>query len=173
MKKMGLKAYLKHVYLVFCEKYAVWFFLGAVALALFSRYFGFAYNFSNSLPHKVYLINKTETHLYNFKHGDFVAFYWKGDFYPENTHFLKQVAGLPNDNVSRKTREFFINGQSVGVAKETAQSGEKLAVNPFEGVIPRPYIWVKADNEHSLDSRYEMTGLIHAGQIMGKAYPLF
>lgn len=173
MEKMDLKAYLKHVYLVFCQKYAVWFFVAAMVLTIFSRYFGFAYNFSNSLPHKLYLINKTQNHLYDFKHGDFVAFYWKGDFYPENTHFLKQVAGMPMDVVSRKEREFFINGQSVGIAKETAQHGEKLEANPFVGVIPRPYIWVKADNEHSLDSRYATAGLIHSGQFIGKAYPLF
>ena len=49
----------------------------------------------------------------------------------------------------------------------------KLAINPFEGEIPQRYMWVKTGHKDSLDSRYELSGLIHSGQIIGKAVPIF
>lgn len=172
-QRMTNREYLKHLYLVFCDKYAIWFMFAVIAMALFTRNFTFGYNFSNSLPHKLYFINKNIKEMRDLNKGDYIAFVWQGDYYPHGTQFLKQIAGEPGDVVTRNGREYFVNGKSVGVAKEFSLDGEPLEGNSFEGVIPRAHLWVKGESPDSLDSRYATTGLVGYGQFIGKAYPLF
>ncbi|MGJ0015568.1 S26 family signal peptidase [Neisseria gonorrhoeae] len=77
------------------------------------------------------------------------------------------------NHVTKANRTFFIDGKEVGTAKEYSLDGMKLAINPFEGEIPQRFMWVKTGHKDSLDSRYELSGLIHSGQIIGKAVPIF
>lgn len=172
-ERLGWKAYCKQVYLVFCDRYAHWFFLVGVLLLIFSRFFTFAYNFSYSLPHKLYLVAKWQTSLSAFQTGDYVAFKWDGPYYAKGTQFLKRMAGKPGDMVMRKGREFRINGESVGKAKTHARNGDILEINPFTGAIPDAYVWVAGEHADSLDSRYAIAGLVHQSQLIGKAYPIF
>ena len=171
--KTDVSAYFRRLYRVFARKYAVPFLIGVVIAVVFSRYYGFAVNLSYSLPHRLYLIDKNKTNLALFRDGDYVAFAWQGGFYSIGTQMLKEVAGLPGDTVSRQGRDFFVNGKPVGHAKEQSLDGMPLAANSFTGVIPDKFFWVKGEHRDSLDSRYQLSGLIHAGQIIGKAYPIF
>ena len=179
MAKMGIPSrqevyrYLKELYLAFCCRYAVYFLGFVVAMMLFQQFFQIGFNFSNSLPGTVYLVVKNQNDISDLKRGDNVAFVWQGEFYARGTKFMKQVAGLPGDTVTKKGREFFINDKSVGLAKDTSLEGKPLEENHFEGMIPMPYFWVKGTHKDSLDSRYEMAGLVGSGQIIGKAYRIF
>lgn len=165
--------YFKKLYTVFSRKYAVFFLLGVVIVVVFGRYYGFAVNLSYSLPHKFYVIDKSYKSLDRLKQGDYVAFEWQGEFYPSGTQVIKEIAGMPGDVVTQQSRSFAVNGQPVGYAKEKSLDGMPLEANPFSGKIPEKFIWVKGDHKDSLDSRYQITGLIHAGQIIGRAYPVF
>lgn len=165
--------YFQKLYEIFSRRYAVFFLIGVVIAVVFSRYYGVAINVSYSLPHKLYLIDKSYKSVNRFKHGDYVAFAWQGDFYPIGTQVLKEVAGLPGDTVTQRNRQFFINEKGVGYAKEKSLDGMPLEANRFNGVLPEKFMWIKGNHKDSLDSRYQITGLIHSGQIIGRAYPIF
>lgn len=171
--KKSLPQYLLWVWKQFGQTFAVWFLLVWAIAYIGSQFIGFGFNFSHSLPHKIYIINKKQKYLPDFKQGDFIAFSWQGEFYQHGTPIIKQIVGMSGDVVTENNREFFINNQSVGRAKEFSLEGKPLMMNSFRGEIPSRMIWVAASHKDSLDSRYEMAGLIHSGQIIGKAYPLF
>lgn len=171
--RMSNREYLMGLWQQFKEKYAVWFFLVTFGIYLFHIYFAFAWSITDSLPQKMFFVVKNQRNLSEFKQGDYVYFNWQGGIYPKGTPFTKMIVGLPGDTVVRKGRDFFVNGTFYGTAKTLSRQGEPLDANQFSGVIPPNYFWVYAPNKDSLDSRYQTSGLIHAGQIMGKAHPLF
>ena len=143
----------------------------AVALAalLFKAHFVFGINSSTSLPQRVFLIHKGEAP----ERGQYVAFRWQGGgLHPAGTTFVKILAGVPGDTVTRNERDFFINGEFVGTAKTHSRTGAVLVPAPA-GVIPPARYFVRAPHPDSLDSRYEPPGLIAQDQIIGRAYALF
>lgn len=144
--------------------------LFGIALWMFSLKYAFTINLSDSLPGTVYLIVKNPDHI---DRGDLVAYKYFGYLYPRKTPFMKEVTGVHGDVISEKNREFFINGHSVGTAKQFSKTGQPLWANSFEGVIPPGKLWVSASSKDSLDSRYEDNGLISEGQVAGKAYKLW
>lgn len=174
VNKLSIKIYLKRVYDEFQSRFAIPFFVCFFILFLFSQFFAFAPNISHSLPGKLYLISKKQKDLSQFKHGDFVAYTWQGgSYYPQGTIFIKKIGALSGDVVTQVDREFFARERSLGIAKERSLTGEPLETTTFNGEIPNRHFWAEAENADSLDSRYELSGLIGAGQIVGKAYQLF
>ena len=143
----------------------------AVVLAalLFKAHFVFGINSSASLPQHVFLIHKGEAP----QRGQYVAFRWQGGgLHPAGTTFVKILAGVPGDVVTRNERDFFVNGEFVGTAKTHSRSG--AALEPAAaGVIPPGHYFVRAPHPDSLDSRYRLPGLIAQDQIIGRAYALF
>lgn len=140
-----------------------------LAALLFGSCFTFGLNASPSLPHTLYLIHKSAT----VERGDYVAFRWQGGGpYPAGVTFVKIVAGIPGDTVTRIDRQFFVNNLPVGTAKPLSRTGAPLEIGPT-GVIPSGQFYVKAPHPDSLDSRYRLTGWIPQSQIIGKAYALF
>ena len=105
--------------------------------------------------------------------GDFVAFRWAGGGpYPAGVTFIKVLAGLPGDEVTRDAQGFHLNGVPVGVPKPVSRRGQPLEPGPT-GRIPEGRYYVQAGHPDSLDSRYQLTGWIHASQIIGRADALF
>ena len=139
------------------------------AALLFKAHFVFGINSSTSLPQHVFLIHKGEAP----ERGQYVAFRWQGGgLHPAGTTFVKILAGVPSDTVTRKERDFFVNGEFVGTAKMHSRIGGVLVPAPA-GVIPPGRYFVSAPHPDSLDSRYEPPGLIGQDQIIGRAYALF
>lgn len=150
-----------------------WFhvYLGLLFIQLvFASYFSLAFNVSNSLPGTLFIVQKGNLEVHR---GDLVAFQWEGaDFYNKGSLFLKRIVGEQGDSVTEKQREFFVNGLSMGVAKEFSKTGKPLSVGKT-GVIPEGEFYVAGDHKDSLDSRYAVTGWIHKRQIAGKAWRVF
>lgn len=141
----------------------------AFAAGLFKANFVFGLNSSTSLPQHVFLIHKGEQPA----RGQYVAFRWEGGGpHPAGTTFVKILAGVPGDTVTRIDRDFFVNGERIGTAKTHGRSGVPLDPGPT-GVIPPGRYFVSASNPDSLDSRYRVPGLIAQDQIIGRAYALF
>ena len=166
----NLIAYLKRLDIEFRYK---WFWKLAIfagVLFAFSLKFAVTINLSYSLPGTVYLIVKNPQYVYR---GDMVAYKYYGLIYPKRTPFMKIVKGVHKDTVTAHGREYFVNGQSVGMAKEKSLAGSPLMSNHFTGVIPPGKLWVSTPDQDSLDSRYEDNGLISEGQVYGKAYKLW
>lgn len=141
----------------------------ALAAMLFKANFVFGINSSTSLPQHVFLIHKGEQPA----RGQYVAFRWEGGgTHPAGTTFVKILAGVAGDTVTRRERDFFVNAEFVGTAKTHSRSGVALDPAPA-GVIPPARYFVRAPHPDSLDSRYRLPGLIAQSQIIGRAYALF
>lgn len=148
-----------------------WMVYGVLAIAAltFQHYFRIGVNATPSLPHTLYLIHKGEA----IKRGDYVAFRWHGGGpYAPGVTFIKIVAGVPGDTVSRVERTYYVNGSAVGTAKSRARDGQPLALMD-PGVLKAGEYYVQAPHPDSLDSRYQLTGWIPRDRIIGRAYALF
>ena len=137
--------------------------------ALFQAHFGLGLNASPSLPYRLFLIHKGELP----QRGQYVAFRWPGGGpYRSGVTFVKLVAGVAGDTVTRANRDYFVNGVHVGQAKSVSRQGVPLGLGPT-GVLPAGHYYVRAPHPESLDSRYRLTGWVSQTQIIGRAYALF
>lgn len=154
---------------VHARRWGIAYLLLIVGAALFQAHFGFGLNASTSLPHRFFLIHKGELP----QRGEYIAFRWHGgDPYPTGVTFVKIVAGMAGDTVTRVDRDFFVNGTHVGQAKTVSRQGLPLELGPT-GVLPAGRYYVRAPHPDSLDSRYRLTGWVSDEQIIGRAYALF
>jgi conjugal transfer pilin signal peptidase TrbI len=148
-----------------------WLFAG-LAFYLFQANYSIGYNATPSLPFKLFLIHYREP----VRDGDYIAFRWHGGKpYPDGMVFAKRVAGTAGDTVFREGRRFTVNGQAFA-AKEVGMTGRPLnPANLPEGrsVIPQGKHWVMGTHEFSLDSRYDLVGLVGQENVVGRAYPIF
>jgi conjugal transfer pilin signal peptidase TrbI len=144
----------------------------ALAFCLFQANYRVGVNLTPSLPFKLFLIHFNEP----VGVGDYVAFHWHGGPpYPDGIVFTKRVAGAAGDRVFRVGRQFAVNGQTF-FAKEYGMTGRPLnPANLPEGAstIPHGKYWVMGTHEYSLDSRYELLGLVDGKYMVGRAYPIF
>lgn len=151
------------------RRWGIAYLLLIVGAALFQAHFGFGLNASPSLPYRFFLIHKGELP----QRGNYVAFRWPGGGpYPAGVTFVKVIAGMAGDAVTRTDREFFVNGTLVGQAKAVSRQGVPLELGPT-GVLPAGRYYVRAPHPDSLDSRYRLTGWVSEEQIIGRAYALF
>ena len=151
------------------HRWGIVYLLLIIAAALFQAHYAFGLNVSSSLPQRFFLIHKGELPL----RGQYVAFRWPGGGpYPAGVTFVKIIAGMAGDAVTRADREFFVNGMPVGQAKTTSRMGLPLELGPT-GILPAGRYYVRAPHPDSLDSRYRLTGWISDAQIIGRAYALF
>ena len=135
----------------------------------FQRHYTIGLNCSPSLPYRVFLIHKGEP----VTRDNLVAFRWAGGGpYPAGVTFVKQLAGVPGDLVTRKGLAYEVNGWPVGVARTRSRQGLVLEPGPV-GRLPAGRYYVQATHPDSLDSRYALTGWIEASQIIGRAHVLF
>ena len=140
-----------------------------VAAVIFQAHYGFGLNASPSLPYRLFLIHKGEMP----QRGEYIAFRWHGGGpYPAGVTFVKIVAGMSGDTVTRVDRDFFVNATHVGQAKAVSRQGVPLDLGPT-GVLPAGRYYVRASHPDSLDSRYRLTGWVSEDQIIGRAYALF
>ena len=135
----------------------------------FSRAYLVAFNLTESLPGTLFLIQKGT--LPN--RGDLVAFRWQANWpYPQGSLFVKRLIGMPGSIVSARDRDFFVDGDPVGRAKERARTGEALEIGAV-GMIPEAHYYVAGEHPDSLDSRYRLTGWVARQQIVGTAHRIF
>ncbi len=141
---------------------------------IFGRYLVISVNLSESLPGRVYLIQKgIKPDL-----GDFAAFLYQGGGpYPSGARFLKIAKGVAGANVQAVQVEsgyidFFVNGSFVGRAKPTSKTGSSLIPGPT-GTIPQGHYYMAAPNPDSLDSRYALVGWVDEAQVIGRAIQVF
>jgi conjugal transfer pilin signal peptidase TrbI len=142
---------------------------GMAAVLAFGHSYLVALNLTESLPGTIFLIEKGVMP----ERGELVAFRWEANWpYPHGSNFVKKLIGLPGSTVTAKCRDFFVDGNPVGRAKEKARTGETLEIGPL-GKIPDGRYYVAGTHPDSLDSRYQLTGWIGKNQIVGKAYRIF
>lgn len=143
--------------------------ISGVGTALSSRW-EFALNETESLPNWAFMVDKTD---HSPVRGEYFVFVPPANpYYPAGFRFTKKVVGVPGDVVTvTPGRDFFINGQFVGHAKERSKRGEPAEMSA-PGVIPADHFFMVTPHPDSLDSRYKMIGLIEQSHLVGKASPV-
>jgi conjugal transfer pilin signal peptidase TrbI len=151
------------------RRWLVAYLLMPPACLWFDSHYQLGLNATRSLPDELFLIERGQFP----SRGEYVAFRWQGGGpYSAGTVFIKTLAGVPGDVVSRQGSEYLVNGRPVGTAKPVNREGEILAPGPT-GVLPERRYYVAAPHPDSLDSRYALTGWIDAPQIIGRAHAVF
>lgn len=137
---------------------------------MFGRYFVVSINLTDSLPDRLYLIQKGVKPSLN----DFAAFQYQGGGpYAPGTRFIKIVKGVEGAQVVANEsdsgfRDFYVNGSYVGRAKPRSRYGTPLSPGPT-GTIPANHYYMSAPNPDSLDSRYALVGWVDEKYVIGRA----
>lgn len=143
--------------------------LAWLALHALGAHWMLGLNAGHSLQQTLFLVERGTVPA----RGELIAFRWRGAGpYPAGTTFIKRVAGIAGDTVSRQGRLFLVNGQPLGQAKALDARGQPLEPGPT-GVLPAGHYYVHAPHLDSLDSRYALTGWVAADQLIGRAHALF
>ena len=151
------------------KRWTLVYLLAALAAAWFDAHITVALNVTESLPVRLFLIHRGE----QSGRGDYVAFRWLGGgYYPAGVTFIKEIAGMPGDVVTRVERDYFVNGHAVGRAKPLSLQGLTLEPGPT-GTLPDGTYYVRSPHPDSLDSRYGLAGWVSQAQIIGRAHALF
>lgn len=139
------------------------------AFTVFHCHFAIAVNMTYSLPQQMFLIAKGVFP----ERGDYAVFYWNGGGpYSRGSTFVKILAGVPGDLVTRHERDFYVNGRLIGTAKTHSKRGEPLEYGET-GVLGKDQFFVAGVHKDSFDSRYALVGWISRERIKGTAYALF
>lgn len=151
-------------------------FISLVVAAKMNTRYEIRWNISESIKANFFIIDKSilpERGEYAaFNYYDITNEHYKSGMLktPPQVVFIKKVIGVAGDTVSQQNREFFVNGQSAGIAKIKSKGGRPLKANEFQGVIPSGYYYVHTPHKDSYDSRYADVGLIPVTEIRGVAY---
>ncbi|MBB3122171.1 conjugative transfer signal peptidase TraF [Pseudoduganella violacea] len=133
------------------------------------------FNVTPSLPYTVAIVQYGAGPV---RRGDYVIYACRGPaarLFPglAGQPFFKRVGGVPGDQVQVVGRRVFVNGADAGQAKRyTAAS--RLPLEPIaDAVIPPRYFYMQGTSPDSFDSRYRITGLVRADDIIAVVRPLF
>lgn len=138
-------------------------------LAITHQYIGFGFNTSESLKHHVFFLQKNKLP----SQDDFVVFKKETEnILPDDTRFIKQVAGVAGDTITHRNGKVLINNHELGEIKQRTKTG-KLLWPGYTGKIPEGFYFVYTPHPRSFDSRYSQMGLIHESEIIARAYPVF
>jgi len=131
--------------------------------------------FTESLPDLIFVVEKGN----EFERGNLVEFSYKNKtdtpmkmYFEDGSLFIKQVIGMPGDDVNFKDGVFYINGIEFGRAKEHAKDGKKLERNVTKTLGKDEY-FVFTQHKDSFDSRYAYVGYINKSQVVGKVVTSF
>jgi conjugal transfer pilin signal peptidase TrbI len=140
---------------------------GVKAAAAWERDSYLSFNWTESLPYWVFLVDETaepET-------GDYVDFWPPDNPYYDGISFVKRIAAGPGERVECEGRVFLVRGEEIARAKPDSLRGEPLAQGPC-GTVPAGHYFVVTPHEDSFDSRYEEIGYVPRDRVRGVARPL-
>ena len=150
------------------RKSMLWLCLIPLSLWFISHY-QFAWNTTNSLPQKLFIIKIAELPVKN----DYIMFYAPiTSTLKQKDTIIKKVVGISVDIVTKEGQAFYIDGKKMAVAKTHSLKGRPLQTGTV-GMIPKGKYFAWTPHIDSYDSRYDEIGLIDERTIIGVAYPLF
>lgn len=120
------------------------------------------WNLSESLPNKMYFGTSLKL---NHKVGDIVTFRHPKFVVP----LAKIIVGMPGDTILVKDNRVYVAGIDRGRLLFNAH----VYMPVISQIIPNGYVYVWAPHPESLDSRYEMIGLVKQSDILETIWPIY
>ena len=130
--------------------------------------YGFAFNKSNSLPGKIYFLDKKPGAL---QKGDLVSFRLKNDKFYGNATMLKKIIAMPGEIIMEPKKNLVVAGSKYLVRRDSSADGRSIDLVKLPSIIPKSQYFVYTPHPKSYDSRY--FGLIKDEDILARAYPLY
>jgi conjugal transfer pilin signal peptidase TrbI len=155
------------------KSHAITWLLAIAMYMLIRANYRLAINETPSLPYNLFLIHLNDI----VDTGGLVAFKSHHiEPYPDGYIFVKRIVASSGDTVIKKRRDFVVGDRTL-VGKEIGLSKKRLYPNDelHEGkntIQPGKY-FVAGDHEYSLDSRYDLLGLVDENDVIGSAFPIF
>jgi conjugal transfer pilin signal peptidase TrbI len=132
-------------------------------------------NWTPSIPYRLVYVDYNDRAL---SRGDLIVYAFEGEAahqgFPglKDQPFFKRIVGVAGDTVTVSSREVFVNGVSVGVAK--THTFDRRPLDPIgAGVIPAGYLYVQGASPDSFDSRYRSSGLVSVRNVAARVKPIF
>ncbi|NNM50692.1 MAG: type IV secretory pathway protease TraF-like protein [Pseudomonadales bacterium] len=134
------------------------------------RYVFLAFKLTPSIDGHVFLVFPGASP----QRGDLVAFHAPANpYYPRELWWMKYLVGVPGDQIVHRGRKIWVAGVYRGTSQLRSQQDNRSLVMIADGVIPAHYQFVWGTHPRSLDSRYQIIGLIRDDQVMGRGFRLF
>ena len=106
--------------------------------------------------------------------GDLVAFHAPANpYYPRELWWMKYLVGMPGDRIVHHGRSLWVAGVYRGITQQRAQQDNRPLAMIADGVIPAHDLFVWGTHTRSLDSRYQIIGLIRDDQVIGRGFRVF
>lgn len=160
------------------KKVSFWLTLSGISLLVFGWLFDpldrLIWNRTASVPTGLYWLSDDP-----FTHGRWVVVSSQSDvagwaetrgYVGKDWPLLKQIAGMPGDEICRTGGEILINNQPVAIAKPVDSSGRMLPVWEGCSILQSDEVFLLTAHPASLDGRY--FGLIKQTDLDGTAIPL-
>ena len=138
-------------------------------------YLPLLFNVSHSLP---YVVARIDYHKQHAERGDFVIYAFHGEAcntFPglRGQPFFKRVGGVAGDRITVTERRVRVNGVAMGQAKRHTTL-HHIPLEPIaEMVIPPGFYYMYGTSDDSFDSRYRISGLVPAADIIAIVRPIF
>jgi len=126
---------------------------------------------SPSLDHRIFVITKSFTPD-EIRKDDYVLFAVRSHYIKDGrpSRLLKKVSCISGEKLETKAREYYCDGEYLGMAKWYSLKGEPVNSFAYSGTVPEGKLFVTGNNPDSFDSRY--LGFIERSNVEGIAHPL-
>jgi len=126
-----------------------------------------------SLAHRIFWVSRNPQSI---GRGDYVFFedaeLARKVGKPEHPNIFKIIRCDEGDTLTvNADKQFFCNGEFLGVAKDYSLKGENMRYFAFNGRIPKGFMFVMGEHRDSYDSRY--FGLKEKNRVRAKLYPIY
>jgi type IV secretory pathway protease TraF len=149
--------------------FAVVFILAAASFVT-SRFYTFHINVTKSLPHKLFIVDKTDKAL---SRDALYAFRWTGGYgYDSGSVFIKKAGALSGDRITVVDRVVHVNDAPLVVALERTPKGTPL-IPTIAQTVPLNGVLFYTNSREGFDGRYDVFGLTHTKTLIGRAYGFF
>jgi signal peptidase I/conjugal transfer pilin signal peptidase TrbI len=126
---------------------------------------------SPSLDHRIFVMTKRFAPD-EIRKDDYVVFTVRSHFIKNGrpSMLLKKVSCISGQMLETRAREYYCDGEYLGMAKWYSLKGEPVDAFVYSGTVPEGMLFVTGNHPDSFDSRY--LGFIERRNVEGIAHPL-
>ncbi len=126
---------------------------------------------SPSLDHRIFVLTKS-FNPGEIRKDDYIMFTVRSHYIKDGkpSRLLKKVSCVTGEKLETMGREYYCDGEYLGMAKWYSLKGEPVDSFVYSGTMPEGELFVTGNHPDSFDSRY--LGFIERRNVEGIAHPL-